>query len=245
MSGPTELGTGRATAGPLISVILPAHNEEALVGKALRSIAAQSLGPDRVEAVVVNNGSLDRTGEIVEGIAEELRPLIVRLVHDPRRGIARAKNIGGHAARGDWLVFMDADSSMSAGLLARIVERATRGERAASIRIVADSADTLDRAFFDLMEWGKQLFGIRANMCWMTRELFDQLGGFDEALNQAEDLDLLTRARKAGVPVGHIADEQIATSPRRLHRGPLRLGMLGMFGRWALGNFGIGRRWPY
>ena len=45
--------------------------------------------------------------------------------------------------------------------------------------------------------------------------------------------------------VGHLADAWIATSPRRLHRGPLRIGMLTMFGRWALGNFGIGRRWPY
>lgn len=95
------------------------------------------------------------------------------------------------------------------------------------------------------MEWGKRLFGIRANMRWIERVLFEQLGGFDETLKQAEDLDLLVRARRAGIVVGHITQASIATSPRRLRQGPLRIRTVRVFGRWALGNFGIGRRWPY
>lgn len=230
---------------PLVSVILPAHNEALLVGGALRSIAAQPLDAGQVEAIVVNNGSSDATAGAVEATKDDLPGLAVTLLSDPTRGIARAKNLGARQARGRYFVFLDADSRMSPDLLPRVVERALAGERAASIRIVADSRDTLDRAFFGLMEWGKRLFGIRANMCWLERKLFEQLGGFDERLRQAEDLDLLVRARRAGVTVGHLADAWIATSPRRLHRGPLRIGMLAMFGRWALGNFGIGRRWPY
>lgn len=229
---------------PLVSVILPAHNEAALVGAALRSIADQRLPVETVEALVVNNGSTDGTAEAVEA-AEAEGSLEIGLVQDPTPGIARAKNLGARQARGRYLVFMDADSRMSPGLLAHIVDRANAGERCASIRIVADGGDALDRAFFGLMEWGKRLFGIRANMSWMERSLFERIGGFNEELNQAEDLDLLVRARREGVTVGHITAEQIATSPRRLHRGPLRLGMLAMFGRWALGNFGIGRRWRY
>ena len=231
--------------GPPVSVILPARNEALLVAGALRSIAAQPLSAGEVEAIVVDNGSSDGTAAAVDAAKEGLGGLAVLLLSDPMPGIARAKNLGARRARGRYLVFLDADSRMSPGLLPRILERAHAGERAASIRIVADSGDTLDRAFFGLMEWGKRLFGIRANMCWLERELFEQLGGFDEALHQAEDLDLLVRARRAGVTVGHLSDAWIATSPRRLHRGPLRIGMLAMFGRWALGNFGIGRRWPY
>lgn len=231
---------------PLVSVILPAHNEAELVGAALRSIGEQTLPLDQVEAIVVNNGSTDGTAQAVEAARQAIPGLRITLVGDPSRGIARAKNLGARRARGRCLVFMDADSRMSRGLLAAVADRAGGGERSASIRIVADSRDALDRAFFGLIEWGKNLFGIRANMSWMDRGLFEQLGGFDERLNQAEDLDLLTRARRiAGVRVGHIREEQIATSPRRLHRGPLRLGTLRMFARWALGNFGIGRRWPY
>ncbi len=229
---------------PLVSVILPAHNEAGMVGAALRSIAEQTLPMDSIEALVVNNGSTDRTAEAVEEVRAGSALHIV-LLNDPTPGIARAKNLGARNARGRFLVFMDADSRMSPGLLPHIVERAKAGERSASIRVVAHEGDTLDRAFFGLMEWGKRIFGIRANMSWMEAALFERLGGFNEDLNQAEDLDLLVRARREGVTVGHVTAERIATSPRRLHRGPLRLGMLAMFVRWALGNFGIGRRWPY
>ncbi len=229
---------------PLASVILPAHNEAGHIGIALRSIMAQTLPMEEVEAIVVNNGSTDDTAEVVEA-ARATSVLRIELLQDPRRGVARAKNLGARHARGRYLVFMDADSWMSPGLLHHVVERAAAGERSASIRVVADSRDLLDRGFFGLMEWGKRIFGIRANMSWIERSLFERLGGFDERLHQSEDLDLLVRARRAGVRVGHISRERIATSTRRLHQGPFRLGMLRVFVRWALGNFGIGRRWRY
>ena len=228
-----------------LSVILPARNEALLVGNALRSIAAQQGGTAAIEAIVVDNASTDGTAAAVEEAARSLPDLAIRVVTDPLSGVARAKNLGARAARGVSLLFLDADSRMSPGLVARVLARRADGERAASIRVIADSSDTLDRAFFGLMEWGKQLFGIRANMSWVDRELFERVGGFDERLNQAEDLDLLTRIRRSGVPVGHVSEAWIATSPRRLHEGPLRIGLVAMFGRWALGNFGIGRRWPY
>ena len=236
------------TPGPVISVVLPARNEERLIGAALDSIAGQTLEPRQVEAIVVSNGSSDRTAAIARAEANRLlsgRGLRVKVLTNDSPGIARAKNAGARAAAGGQLVFMDADSRMSSGLLATIQRRAAGGERAASIRIVADGGDPVDRAFFWVLENGKRLLRIRANMLWMERGLFTQLGGFDESLNHAEDLDLLVRARRQGVPVGHVRDEWIATSTRRLHRRPLRLGMFAMFARWLLGHVGIGRRWPY
>lgn len=237
-------GAPAGADGPLVSVIVPAHNEADYVGSALQSVFEQTLTPAAIEVIVVDNGSTDRTGDVVREAARGA-PVRVELVHDPYRGIARAKNLGARHARGRFLVFLDADSRLSPGLLAHVVERAAAGEQSASIRVIADSRDLLDRGFFGLIEWGKRLFGIRANMSWMAAGLFARLGGFDERLNQAEDLDLLVRARRAGVRVGHLSRERIATSPRRLHQGPFRLGMLRVLGRWALGNFGIGRRWPY
>jgi len=229
---------------PLISVVLPAHNEAERIAAALRSIMEQTLPVGEIEAIVVNNGSTDATAEVVIALREE-SSLRIELLHDPTPGIARAKNGGARHARGACLVFMDSDSRMSPGLLRLVAQRARGGERSASIRIVADSRDLLDRGFFWLMEWGKRLFRIRANMAWIERSLFEQLGGFDERLHHAEDLDLLVRARRAGVGVGHITAERIYTSNRRLRHGPFRLGMVATFFRWALGNFGIGRRWRY
>lgn len=235
-------------AEPLVSVILPARNEERLLPAALRSVREQTLDRRLIEAIVVSNGSTDATVEVARreavAVAAESGP-VIEVVGDVPPGIARAKNLGAGRARGRLLVFMDADSRMSPGLLAAVQRRAKEGERAASIRIVADGDDPIDHAFFWVIENGKRLVRIRANMFWCERGLFEELGGFDESLNHAEDLDFLVRARRAGVRVGHIHDEWIATSTRRLRRGPLRAGMFTMFGRWLLGHLGIGRHWPY
>jgi len=231
-----------------LSVILPAKNEAVLLPAALASIAAQTYPRDRVEAIVASNGSTDATVELAEAIAADLATdggPAVRVVRSHEVGIALAKNVGAAAAEGRWLVFMDADSRMSPSLLATVAARAAAGELAASIRIVADGRDPVDHAFFWVIENGKRLIHTRANMFWCERGLFERLGGFDEALRHAEDLEFLLRVRRSGVRVGHIHGEWIATSPRRLHRGPLRLGMFTMLGRWALGSMGIGRRWPY
>jgi glycosyltransferase involved in cell wall biosynthesis len=233
---------------PLVSVILPARNEERLIGAALRSVAAATLPPQLVEAIVVSNGSTDGTVAVAEQeasyIGERGGPR-VEVIGAVPPGIALAKNRGAAAAHGTLLVFMDADSEMSPGLLAAIARRAEAGERAASIRLRPDGDDPIDRALFWVLEYGKRLTRVRANMLWCERALFQELHGFDEALQQAEDLDLLVRAKRAGVRVGHVSEEWISTSTRRLHRGPLRLGMLKMLGRWVLGHVGIGRHWPY
>jgi len=233
---------------PEISVILPARNEERLLPNALDSVAGQFYPLADVEAIVASNGSTDRTAALAREIGAALAAAegpAVRVVVVAEHGVSRAKNAGAAAATGRLLLFMDADSRMSPGLLARVAARAAAGERVASIRIIADGRDPIDRAFFWVMENGKRLVRTRANMFWCEAALFRELGGFDETLHHAEDLDLLVRAKRAGVRVGHVRDEWIATSPRRLHRGPLRLGMFTMLGRWVLGHVGIGRRWPY
>jgi glycosyltransferase involved in cell wall biosynthesis len=233
---------------PLFSVVLPARNEERLIGAALRSIAAQELPAGRLEAIVVSNGSTDRTVEVAQEEAARIAaaggPRIAVLAGAPP-GIALAKNRGAAQARGRVLVFLDADSEMSPGLLAAIERRVERGERAASIRLRPDNDDPIDRALFWILEYGKRVTRVRANMLWCERALFERLHGFDETLHQAEDLDLLVRAKRAGIRVGHVNEAWIVTSTRRLHRGPLRLGMFRMLGRWVLGHVGIGRHWPY
>lgn len=233
---------------PLVSVILPARNEERLLPAALRSITAQEIGAARVEAIVASNGSTDRTVEVAQAEAARIAagggPRVL-VLDDVPPGIAVAKNRGAARATGRVLVFMDADSEMSPNLLAAIARRVERGEQAASIRLRPDTNDPLDRALFWILEYGKRVTRVRANMLWCERALFEELHGFDERLQQAEDLDLLVRAKRAGVKVGHVSEAHIVTSTRRLHRGPFRLGMLRMLGRWVLGHVGIGRRWPY
>jgi glycosyltransferase involved in cell wall biosynthesis len=234
-----------SSADPDVSVIIPARNEERYVGRALASIAAQSWPLARIEAIVVDNGSVDATQATVRAFSQAHPDLAVRLVAEPQVGIAPAKNRGAGMAAGTWLLFMDADSRMAPDLVEQVVGRARAGCPAGSIRVVADSRDRLDRAFFSLMEFGKELFDLHAQMFYCERALFLRLGGFRSEFRLAEDREFLQRVAREGVRLCRVTESHIATSPRRLRRLPFRLGMVTMLLRWALANWGIGRRWRY
>jgi glycosyltransferase involved in cell wall biosynthesis len=94
-----------------VSVVLPAYNEEALIERSVRHVAEvlQRLVSD-FEVVVVNDGSRDRTAEIVERISEAEPALHVRLVNHARnQGYGAALATGFDAARGDLVLMLDAD----------------------------------------------------------------------------------------------------------------------------------------
>ena len=161
----------RPPGAPDISVVIPARDEEAFVATALASLETQRLPLEQLEAMVVANGCADRTADAVRTFAAQHPDLRLRLVELPTASVSAAKNRGAAEARGHLLLFLDADSRVAPDLLPTIWARATAGERAASIRLVGDTADALDRAFFRLIEL-KTLFGIRANMLYCERELF-------------------------------------------------------------------------
>jgi hypothetical protein len=172
-------------------------------------------------------------------------------VCEPELGVARAKNRGARVATGAILLFLDADSRMERTLVADVSRAYRSGAPAGSIRIAADSADPLERGFFALMEVGKVLFGVRAQMLYCDRELFLALGGFPAELYHAEDLEFLQRVRahlsgRSGHDeVVHIRSSRIFTSTRRLQGGSLRRNLLVTFARWLLAFMGIGREWKY
>ena len=234
----------------LVSVVIPARNEEEYIEAALASVAGQRYPLEGLECVVVDNASTDRTSEVATAFAERHPKLRVSVVSESTVGVAAAKNRGASAARGRLLIFLDADSRMDCTLVGDVVAMYRNGSPAGSIRVVADSADWLERGFFDLMELGKVLFGIRTQMMYCDRALFMSLGGFRPDLRVAEDLEFLKRvrrelSRRGNGTVCHIRSSSIATSPRRLRERPWRLSLITLFLRWALAFVGIGRRWEY
>jgi glycosyltransferase involved in cell wall biosynthesis len=233
---------------PAVSVIIPARNEQALLGRALESVLQQETNR-RFDIVVIDNGSTD-------GTAKQARDLIAKtdmpmmLVSEARPGIAVAKNAGARAASGHTLLFMDADSYMSPNLVDEVCQAAGRGCAVGSIRVLAEPGSaSIDRAVFSLTEFGKRYLGVRAQMLFTDRRLFESLGGFDEGVRLGEDVEYLRRVarqlrseRLAG-PI-HLTSGQIMTSPRRLARHH-HLGVAQMFGRWMLAYVGVGRNRPY
>jgi glycosyltransferase involved in cell wall biosynthesis len=233
-----------------VSVVIPARNEQEYVAHALASVTVQSYPLRSLECVVVDNGSTDGTAAAARMYADERREFPIVVVSEPESGVGRAKNRGAQVARGDIVVFLDADSRMAPSLIDDVVRHYDAGSPAGSIRIVADSDDPLERGFFALMEVGKVLFGVRAQMMYCDRALFLALGGFRPELRHAEDLELLRRVRncvrhRRQGTVCHIRSSTIATSPRRLQGGRLRHRLVVTFVRWLLAFMGIGRKWEY
>ena len=96
-----------------ISVVIPAYNEERCLGRCLQALRTQSYPVSRFEIIVVDNGSTDATADIA-------RRLGARVVSEPRKGVARARQTGFEAARSEIIASTDADTTVPAFWLARI-----------------------------------------------------------------------------------------------------------------------------
>lgn len=94
------------TDKPFISVVIPLYNKEKSIAQSLQSVLNQSYTD--FEIVVVDDGSTDKSVEIVEGI-EDAR---LKLFKQPNAGPSKARNTGVGHASGEWIVFLDADDEL-------------------------------------------------------------------------------------------------------------------------------------
>ena len=99
---------------PLVSVIMPCLNGERHIQMAIDSVLAQTF--DDFELIVVDNGSTDRTLEILRSVNDPR----LRVFTLPERGVSRARNLGLHEARGTFIAFLDSDDTWSAGFLEKM-----------------------------------------------------------------------------------------------------------------------------
>lgn len=128
----TDNSTGRV---PAVSVIVPLFNKELWVRECLESLAAQTLlsgDPTALEIIVVDDGSTDRSAELVEAFIAA-RPFVgnsptpaVRLIRQPNGGPSSARNVGLREATGDWIAFVDADDTIAPSMYAHLLAIADR-----------------------------------------------------------------------------------------------------------------------
>jgi len=90
---------------PKISVIIPVFNQEKFLGRCLRSILSQSMAKKDYEIILIDDGSTDRSAQVIEPYL----PRIVLLKHDANKGLPAALNTGIRAARGQFVIRLDAD----------------------------------------------------------------------------------------------------------------------------------------
>jgi glycosyltransferase involved in cell wall biosynthesis len=103
---------------PLVSVVIPVRNGERLIGRTLKSVVAQTYR--EIEIIVVDDGSTDQTGEVVEASAPKCRPL--RLFRRPHSGLPATRNFGINKSNGEFIAPLDSDDLWHPEKIARQVE---------------------------------------------------------------------------------------------------------------------------
>lgn len=96
----------------MISVIIPLYNKETIISRTLASVLSQDY--DDYEIVIVNDGSTDRSCDIVRGIKDSH----IVLVEQSNGGPSKARNTALKYAKGEWVLFLDADDELKSGALA-------------------------------------------------------------------------------------------------------------------------------
>jgi len=178
-----------------LSIIIPAYNEERLIGRCLESIDAALKANSHFgfcsEVIVVDNNSTDRTAELASRAG-------ARICFEPVNQIARARNVGAADANGEWLMFVDADSFVNPGLLADIFGMIDAGT-AIGCGSMMQMEGLPGWARFTLWLWSRVSTTCRwaAGSLFVCRtDAFRAIGGFDEVLYVTEEIDLSRRVKK-------------------------------------------------
>ena len=207
----------------IYSVIIPAYNEEIWLAKSLPALATAMAMIDAAgEVIVVDNNSSDRTAEVARAHG-------ARVVFEPHNQISRARNAGARAASGQYLVFLDADTTMSAELLRCVTARLSGGGCCGGGALVRFDAALPVYARWILRLWN--WLAVRRRLaagCFIfcLREGYEGIGGFNERLFASEEIWFSRGLRRWGSPKGLeftiIREPRIVTSARKMQDRPLR-----------------------
>lgn len=202
-----------------LSIIIPAFNEERLIETCLQSVsnsvAANAKPGFTSEVIVADNNSTDNTAELAEKAG-------ARVVFEPINQIGRARNAGAAVATGDWFLFVDADSLLNPGMIADVLRLIESGKS-----VGCGSTMYMD----DLPLWadlGLKLWTVASvTMCWASGALvvsradaFREVGGFNQELFAADEIDLSDLlkkwGKKRGLKFSILTKHPLETSSRKM-----------------------------
>ncbi len=221
-----------------ISIVVPAFNEERLLGESLSRINAAASSFNKIgwatELIVCDNNSTDRTPEIAGAAG-------AKVVFEPVNQIARARNTGASVATGDWLVFVDADSHPGAELFADVAREIQAGQciaGGATVRL--DEAHFLGGLITRLWNFiSRRLRLLAGSFIFCDAATFREMGGFSNELFVAEELELSMRLKKRAKENGKrviiLNRHPLVTSARKMKlytmREHLRFLILALFNK--------------
>jgi rSAM/selenodomain-associated transferase 2 len=200
-------------SGIRLSIVIPAWNEEAGIARTLETLLRLTAGRGDTEIIVSVSGD-DRT----EAIARSYPVRVCR----SGKGRALQMNAGAKIASGTVLYFLHADTTPPPSFHDDILAAIERGAEAGCFRMSFDDPDWLMQFYGWFTQFPLPVCRGGDQSLFITRELFERIGGFDERLRIMEDIEIIERIQHhAGF---HILDSTVITSARKYHaNGAIRL----------------------
>lgn len=194
----------------MLSFIVPAYNEESLIGRTLEALTRAARTIDEpYEIIVADDASSDRTPDIAEARG-------ARVIRVDRRQIAAARNAGAEKAMGDKLIFVDADTLVTEAVVRAAIEAMKRGAVGGGSAVNFDGR--LPRYAELVHPMMVRFFRAAGFACgcflFCTRPAFEAAGGFDERLFASEEIWMSRALKRQGRFV--VLREPVTTSGRKL-----------------------------
>ncbi len=211
---------------PLVSVAVPAYNEEDTIKETINSVLKLDYPKDKIEIIVVNDRSKDRTGEVLKEIVKEnkdKKDLRIEVIeHEINKGKGAALNSALRVARGEIFICLDADSFVRRDALEKILPHFD-GEEVASVLPFMKITRTNNLIL--KIQWVEYLMNfflkkISGNIdcihvtpgpfgCY-RKKILESVGGFDEN-NLTEDLEMAVRLQKNNYKIKQLLDAEVVT----------------------------------
>ncbi len=176
---------------PRVSVIIPSYNQVDYLESAIRSVLCQDY--PNLECLVLDAGSQDGSAEVIR----HYQSALAYARSEPDSGQAAAVNEGALHATGDFVSFLNSDDMLTAGAVSKVVQTYTQHPEAKLVygqRILIDHHDAIHGWSHDApFDHKRMLYTINSETAFWRKEVYDELGGFNESLRFALDLEFFCR----------------------------------------------------
>lgn len=208
---------------PLVSIIIPAYNEEDYIAQCLKSITAQSYKP--LEIIIIDDGSSDKTTEVVKKFK-------VEVLKQNHKGPGSARNLGASHAKGEILVFVDSDMTFDKNFVTDLTSPILKGETIGTFsknEMNANSKNVWSTCWNINRNWPRDRLipldypNISPVFRAILKTKFDGVGGFSTTGEYTDDWSL---SRKLGIK------STLAKGAIYYHKNPSALTEVWKQARW-------------
>jgi len=199
----------------LFSVVIPVHNEENYILNTLKRVSTQSIKRSDYEIIIGDAYSSDKTVVLSKKYAD-------KIIKNHTTNPAQGRNCGAKKAKGEIIVFIDADTWIRKDALQKIKETISKGYIGGTFEVAGINATLADKIAIKLIMFLERLFyflgfiTVNGQCLFIKKSIFNKISGFNNDLDINEDHDFMRRAKKYGKIA--LLHDKVMVSLRRIRK---------------------------